>query len=178
MGRYCRICGRIRANEKFGGKGRRRYICRDCRQRPKAELRRILCEQEIWGLWQQSNISKKNMRRLKELTRSTEPQIAELASIVLDAARVKPDKRCRFKFLANHQPGLLRQLIRIGLYTHDWDEQHNDWDAFDWQDAQIEASFHTCVSFGPDEILNGCVPVQTSLSSIAAHFPADTTDGD
>jgi hypothetical protein len=45
------------------------------------------------------------MRRLKELTRSTEPQIAELASIVLDAARVQPDKRRRFKFLANHQPG-------------------------------------------------------------------------
>ena len=142
------------------------------------EIRRILCEQEIWGFWQQSNISKKNIRRLKELTRSTEPQIAELASIVLDAARVKPDKRRRFKFLANHQPGLLRQLIRLGFYTHYCDEQHNDWDAFDWEDAQIEASFHTCVSFGPDEILNGWGPMQTSLSSIAAHFPADTTDGE
>ncbi len=128
MGRYCRICGRIRPHEKFGGKGRRRYICRDCRQRPKAELRRILCEQEIWGFWEQSNISKKNMRRLKELTRST--------------------------------------------------EQHNDWDAFDWQDARIEAGFHTYVSFGPDEILNGWCPIETSLSSFAAHFPADTTDGD
>ncbi|MEA4901536.1 hypothetical protein [Desulfitobacterium sp.] len=30
MGHYCRICGRIRANEKFSGKGHKNHICKDC----------------------------------------------------------------------------------------------------------------------------------------------------
>lgn len=30
MGHYCRICGRIRANEKFSGKGHKIHVCKDC----------------------------------------------------------------------------------------------------------------------------------------------------
>ena len=30
MGHYCRVCGRVRANEKFSGKGHSKHICRDC----------------------------------------------------------------------------------------------------------------------------------------------------
>lgn len=30
VGHYCRICGRSRANEKFGGRGHALHICKDC----------------------------------------------------------------------------------------------------------------------------------------------------
>jgi hypothetical protein len=32
QGHYCRICGRRRANEKFGGRGHAQHICKDCQR--------------------------------------------------------------------------------------------------------------------------------------------------
>jgi hypothetical protein len=32
QGHYCKVCQRYRANEKFGGKGRREHICKSCNQ--------------------------------------------------------------------------------------------------------------------------------------------------
>lgn len=29
-GHYCRVCGCVRANEKFSGKGHRAHVCKDC----------------------------------------------------------------------------------------------------------------------------------------------------
>lgn len=40
-GHYCRICGRHRANEKFGGKGHHIHVCKDC-QREQEEKKRLL----------------------------------------------------------------------------------------------------------------------------------------
>jgi hypothetical protein len=28
MGHYCRLCGRVRANERFGGRGHRDHVCK------------------------------------------------------------------------------------------------------------------------------------------------------
>jgi hypothetical protein len=38
MGHFCRICGRVRANERFTGHGHRGHICQDCQRLPRAEL--------------------------------------------------------------------------------------------------------------------------------------------
>ncbi len=38
-GHYCRICGRRRANEKFGGRGHALHICKDCQREMKREAR-------------------------------------------------------------------------------------------------------------------------------------------
>jgi hypothetical protein len=38
-GHYCRICGRRRANEKFGGRGHALHICKDCQRELKREAR-------------------------------------------------------------------------------------------------------------------------------------------
>ncbi len=38
-GHYCRICGRRRANEKFGGRGHALHICKDCQRDLKREAR-------------------------------------------------------------------------------------------------------------------------------------------
>ena len=153
MGRFCKICGRVRPNEYFGGKGRRRYICRDCRRLPKGEVERIEREDEIRGFMEQSNISRKNIRRLETLIHSELPGIADLATLVLAVARVKPHKRRRFKFLAAHDRELLNKLIESGLFYGYVDEAVANMD-----DGEAEAFFHLGFDCGepePDEGLDG-----------------------
>ena len=150
MGRHCRICGRIRPNENFAGKGRRQYVCRDCRKRPKAEVERIEREDEICGFMEQSNISEKNIQRLETLTHSELPGIADLASLVLAVARVKPHKRRRFKFLASRHRDLLNKLIRSGLFDGYVDEAIANMD-----DEEAEALFHLGFDCGVAEADDG-----------------------
>lgn len=53
QGHYCKICGRYRANEKFGGKGHREHICKDCNrdiQEQKREKKRATKQAAEVGL--------------------------------------------------------------------------------------------------------------------------------
>ena len=115
MGHWCRICHRILPNEKFSGKGHKVHICKKCAGLPKEKRDAIEQTDEIYGFLQQSNISKKNISRLKTLSTSSNEQTAELAKIVLEVARVKPHKRRRLKFLAKEHRDLLRKLDETGL---------------------------------------------------------------
>lgn len=115
MGHYCRICGKTRPNEKFSGKGHKNYICKECNQKPKNEINEIEQEEEIFNFLNQSNITKKNIDRLKELVNSNNKRIAELANIVLEVATVKPHKKRRLKVLAKDNKDLLGKLEETGL---------------------------------------------------------------
>ena len=110
MGHYCRICGRMGANEKFSGRGHRAHICKDCQRLPLEERDRIMCGDELYGFLNQSHISQKNIERLGILTRHTDHGVRRLAVLVLEVARVKPHKRRRLKFLAQNYPSLLPRL--------------------------------------------------------------------
>jgi hypothetical protein len=37
-GQFCWRCGRVRANERFSGKGHARHLCKDCEKLGSAEL--------------------------------------------------------------------------------------------------------------------------------------------
>lgn len=115
MGHYCRICGRTRPNEKFSGGGHVIHVCKECALKPKAEREEIEQEEELFGYLRQSNISAKNIRRLRILATSDNPRIAELARIVLGVAEVGPGKRGRLKALARDRRDLLDDLERTGL---------------------------------------------------------------
>ena len=115
MGHWCRICDRVLPNEKFSGKGHKNHICKKCASLPKEKIEIIEQENEILGYLSQSNISKKNMARLKKLSASTNVKIAELANIVLEVGRVKPHKKRRLKFLAREHKDLLKKLDDTGL---------------------------------------------------------------
>lgn len=115
MGHYCRICGRTRPNEKFSGKGHRIHVCKECAQMPKEAREAIEQKEEIFGFLKQSRISEKNVVRLRELATSNNAQVAELASIVIEVARVKPHKKRRLKVLARERRDLLDALERTGL---------------------------------------------------------------
>ena len=55
------------------------------------------------------------MAHLERMAKSGNPQVASLAAIVLDVARIKPYKTRRLKFLAHKYPELLGKLRDMGL---------------------------------------------------------------
>jgi len=81
----------------------------------KNKLNAIEQEDEIFNFLKQSNISKKNIERLKILASSENMKIAELAGIVLEVAQVKPSKKRRLKVLAQTRKDLLQKLQDTGL---------------------------------------------------------------
>ncbi|OGC08403.1 hypothetical protein A2V82_11870 [candidate division KSB1 bacterium RBG_16_48_16] len=119
MGHYCRVCGRVRPNEKFSGKGHKDHVCKECSGMPREKREAIEQEDEIFGYLKQSHISTKNVSRLRTLVQSDNKRIAELAGLVLEVAEVKPYKKRRLKVLAQKRRDLLRKLKETGLiYAH------------------------------------------------------------
>jgi hypothetical protein len=115
MGHYCRICGHELPNERFSGKGHKIHICKLCKAMPKNERQATEHKDDIFGFLKQSHISQRNVARLEQMANSDNPQVATLAAIVLDVARVKPYKTRRLKFLAQKHPDLLGRLRDTGL---------------------------------------------------------------
>jgi len=115
MGHYCRICGRYRANEKFSGKGHRIHVCKECARLPARERQFREEEDEVWGFLSQSNISQKNLARLKVLAASSNSEIASMARLVLEIGKTHPRKRRLLRFLAKERRDLLAQLEETGL---------------------------------------------------------------
>ncbi len=115
MGHYCRMCGYVRPNEKFSGKGHRIHVCKECSRLPRDERRQRELEDEIAGFLRQSNISERNLTRLSELVTAEKPEVAELANVVLEIGKVKPHKRKRLSFLARNHRNLLSKLEETGL---------------------------------------------------------------
>jgi hypothetical protein len=122
LGHYCRICGRQRPNEQFSGKGHKIHLCKRCQAMPKNERRAVEDQDDIFRFLKQSHISEKNVIRLRQMAKSDNPQVASLAEIVLEVARLKPYKTRRLKFLGQKHPELLRKLEDTGLiFAHTWD---------------------------------------------------------
>lgn len=115
MGHYCRICGRSRPNERFSGKGHKNHICKECSKLPKETIDTSDQMDEIFKFLKQSNISARNISRLKHLTNSEIPKVAEHAEIVLEVAKVKPHKKGRLKFLSRKHRSLLYKLRETRL---------------------------------------------------------------
>lgn len=111
MGHYCRICGRVRANEAFSAKGHQRHVCRHCWSLA-AEFN---ADEEVRNLLTQSHISAKNIARLRQITASANSKRAEWAAVILEVALVTPYRRRRLKRLARQHRGLLAKLVRCGL---------------------------------------------------------------
>ncbi len=114
-GHYCRICGNLKPNEAFSGKGHHTHVCRACSSIPDLERESIEQKDEIFGFLRQSHISEKNVSRLKQLQRSENKEVSSLAEIVLEVAKVKPYKKRRLKVLARERWDLLEKLDETGL---------------------------------------------------------------
>ena len=120
-GHYCRICGSLRPNEAFSGKGHRTHVCNNCARLPKEKREEAEYKDEIFNYLRQSHISDKNVTRLRKLAASPSNQIAELARIALEIAEIKPYKKRRLKELARRRRDLLHKLEESGLIlAHGW----------------------------------------------------------
>ena len=117
MGHYCRICGRHRPNEKFSGKGHNIHVCKNCMQLPKEKRQFIEERDEIECFLSPSNISEKNLDRLKILTASPNSEIARMATLVWEISKVHPYKRKRLSFLVRERKDLIIQLEEKGLIS-------------------------------------------------------------
>jgi hypothetical protein len=141
MGRNCKVCGGHRPHECFGGKGLRSVVCNRCRKLPKSDQESFLLTDEIVGFMYQSNISKKNMERLRKLQAMDDGKVAELATIVLQIAHIKPTKKKRSKLLFEkfrhlhdqaHDLGLIEEFIEFDDLDPEIAEEYDaDQDDFD-----------------------------------------------
>ena len=134
MGHYCRICDRSRPNEKFSGRGHRIHVCKECQRLPRAERDSIERGDELHGFLRQSFISAKNTARLQKLARHEDHQIAELAALILEIARVLPGKRNRWPKLAQrHRPLFNRAVELLGIeYFEDLLTGYGDFESPLW----------------------------------------------
>ncbi|MBI5015410.1 MAG: hypothetical protein HZB55_07950 [Deltaproteobacteria bacterium] len=115
MGHNCHVCGRHRPNEKFSGRGHARHVCQDCARRPKAGREREEIEEELWGCWFQSNLSKKNLVRLEALESHRDAEIRTWASLLREVGLVHPRRRGRLSQLRKKRPDLLERLVALGF---------------------------------------------------------------
>ncbi len=111
MGHYCRICGRSRPNEQFSGRGHRLHVCKKCQRLPREQRDHIERLDELHGFLHQSVISAKNVARLKTLTGHSNHEVAELAALILEIARVLPGKRRRWLKLAQRDRPLFDRTV-------------------------------------------------------------------
>lgn len=91
-GHYCKICGEIKANEKFSGKGHRSHICKSCSKLPvekRNELVRMrkIVDIEFSGFY----LSKKDRDLLKKYSKDNKysEEVREYAAKVLDDANTR-----------------------------------------------------------------------------------------
>lgn len=115
MGHYCRICGRVRPNEKFSGKGHKTHVCKECHRMHKAQRERIEIEEELFGFLLQSRISHKNVKRLEALTDHEDPGICRVAALLIRVAGIAEGKRKRWLRVRREDRELYRECREAGL---------------------------------------------------------------
>jgi hypothetical protein len=71
--------------------------------------------EEIVGFLTQSHISSRNLNRLKLLVESSDQEVADLASVVLEIGEARPYKRRRLKVLAKEHKDLFARLKELEL---------------------------------------------------------------
>ena len=142
MGHFCHICGRVRANERFSGRGHRQHICKDCQRRPRAERDRIECLVELDGFLRQSSISGKNQQRLRVLGEHSDAEVRLLAQLILEIARAHPRRRRRVQTIARrHWPLFVRMATTLSEQW--WDDffvDHMGDAGIDWLRDRYEAA--------------------------------------
>lgn len=132
MGHFCRACRRDRANERFSGRGHQQHVCKDCQRLPREKRNRTEQLDELYSFLDQSNISAKNIQRLRTLGASSDKEVRALAEVVREIALVYPRKRRRLQVLVlAHWELFLRWHAVMGdEYFEDLALDHapqNDW---------------------------------------------------
>ncbi|MCI0416270.1 hypothetical protein L0222_26140 [bacterium] len=132
----------MRPNERFSGRGSKQHLCKDCRKLP-ANVRLVKqAARDVWGFLDQSNISRRNIKQLKHILAVPDlDELFQLASVILQIARVKPHKRKRFSFIKRNHPQLWKQMIAVGIveFHYEYEEDSTDGlESFIYEDASTD----------------------------------------
>lgn len=156
VGHYCWMCGRMRPNEAFSGRGRIRHLCKRCSRRPREERESIRAMMDMEGFLEQKNISAKNIARLRDLCESPDEDVRRRAEIILEVALIKPHRRKRRRYLYENRPDIFARLVEEYLFV-EWGEDE-------------EADYHPGVEewAGAGAPGGGSVANQEAIEEIAA----------
>jgi hypothetical protein len=162
MGHFCRICGRIRANERFSGKGRRDHVCQDCARLPRAVREKIDLLEELSGMLHQSHISPKNQTRLQSLIAHPDSEIARAATVLLELARKYPYRRRRLVRLRRKRDFVHRLMTELppGM----WEDYVNRFGDFLEDPYELLPGFGTIAESLPpasDGVATSSLPFET-----------------
>lgn len=80
---------------------------------PREKRDRVERFEELHGFLHQSMISAKNVARLQTLTGHEDHEVAQLAALILEIARVLPDKRNRWLNLARRDRPLFDRAVEV-----------------------------------------------------------------
>lgn len=85
QGHYCRICGDIKPNEKFSGKGHAAHICKSCAALPAARRTELQLLNRITGMMFKPFLTKNDRSLLKKYAKDDRyPELKEYARSILD----------------------------------------------------------------------------------------------
>jgi hypothetical protein len=73
-------------------------------------------------VFNQSNISRKNLKRLTELAACDDDEIREMAAVVLAVGKAHPGRKRRFGWIQRNRPELWREVLQVGLAAQ-WPEE-------------------------------------------------------
>ena len=83
-GHYCKVCGQIRPNEKFNGKGHKNHICKICSKIPAEQQAEKIIINNIFRLYKYSNLSRNNRHFLKKYLDDPREKVKKAAVEILE----------------------------------------------------------------------------------------------
>lgn len=83
-GHFCKVCGRIRPNEKFSGRGHTIHICKPCAKKPKEKQDEGIALTRIYRVYRYGNLSRNNWQMLEKYSRSPQKRIRRAALEAID----------------------------------------------------------------------------------------------
>ena len=83
-GHYCKVCGEIKANEQFTGKGHANHICKKCSKKTGAQQAEEIAINRIYKLVKYLNISKQNRKMLEAYLHDRRENVRLASQEVMD----------------------------------------------------------------------------------------------
>jgi hypothetical protein len=91
QGHYCKICGEVKANEKFSGKGHAAHICKECERLPVERKNELQYINRIGRIAEKYPRSREDWELLNKYALNKRyPEAAEFARMVLEMSGRTP----------------------------------------------------------------------------------------
>ena len=84
------VCGKIRPNEKFSGKGHAAHICKACAKKPREKQEEEIALHKIDRLYRYESLSRNNRRMLERYSQGPNPEISSAAREAISFFRKGP----------------------------------------------------------------------------------------